>query len=284
MKKLIGLFAAFALLATAVTGLNSVQTSAVTGKAAEDTAKCKVTVIGKYPSIDKSDSAFKTTGDNVTVQFKVEGDKDCNKEVTFVTWNAPNGTDAKPYTSQTLHDKKTAVFKPGTYSMSVKKPQCFYQIDFVRGSSHLGQTGEPWRYNYNGIDLMIGYVIGGDKSCENVKACNPTTGQIITVSKTDEGKYKPVGDEACKPKTPEKVNVCNPETGEIIEVDKKDAGNYKPVDDTACVETPVTPETPETPEVLPSTGPASALMSMLGVGSIAGSGYYYLQSRRKLNR
>lgn len=43
------------------------------------------------------------------------------------------------------------------------------------------------------------------KTCttpEQVKVCDQTTGKIITVTKEDQGKYKPVGDKACQPTTP----------------------------------------------------------------------------------
>ncbi len=36
---------------------------------------------------------------------------------------------------------------------------------------------------------------------ENVEVCNPATGKIITVKKSEEGNYKPKDDAACKPKT-----------------------------------------------------------------------------------
>ena len=55
--------------------------------------------------------------------------------------------------------------------------------------------------------------------------------------------------------------------------------------------TPVTPTTPKTPEapkalgtqapaVIPSTGPASTALSMLGLGSLAAAATYYVRSRR----
>ena len=163
MKKLLSIFAAFAFIITAFVTLNTTMASAVSGKAAADTKDCKVTAIGKYLEIDKSTSTFKTVGDSVQVKFKVEGKSDCRKTVAFVAWNAPNGTDGKPYSAQTVFDKKTATYKPGTYTMTVKKPLCYYQIDFVRGSSHLGQTGGAHNYNYKDIDLMIAYVHGGKK-------------------------------------------------------------------------------------------------------------------------
>jgi len=104
---------------------------------------------------------------------------------------------------------------------------------------------------------------------EKVIVCNPETGEIITVNKGEEGNYKPVGDEACK----KKVQVCNPETGETITVNEDEAGNYLPVGDAAC-------EEEETPEVLPSTGPASVALQLLGVTSLAGAATAYIRSRK----
>lgn len=317
MKRLLTIFAAFAFVATMFVAAGATQASAVTGAAAEDTKDCKVTAIGEYKVIDTANSTFKTVGENVQVKFKVEGNSSCNKQVTFVAWNAPNGTDGKPYSAQTVHDKKTASYKPGTYTMTVKKPLCYYQIDFVRGSSHLGQTGEAYNYYYKGIDLMIAYVHGG-KACaeKTVKVCNPATGQIITVKESEASKYQPADSAACKDikvceletKTvitikpyqydsakhsknledckvaPEKVQVCDPATGEIIEVDKDKEGNYESVDDAACVDAPETPVTPEEPAEIPATGPAQALSALFGIGSIAGAGTAYARSRLALRR
>lgn len=65
---------------------------------------------------------------------------------------------------------------------------------------------------------------------EMVTVCNPATGEIITVPKSEEGNYKPVGDKACE----EDVQVCNPATGQVITVKESEAANYKPVGDKAC--------------------------------------------------
>ncbi len=180
-------------------------------------------------------------------------------------------------------------------------------------------TLEPGDYTSN---LVVKTSLGDktDAACnapikiakpEMVLVCNPATGQIIEVPKSEEGNYKPVGDAACQPlkvcdfasksiKTikgyqfdsntmskdlnakecqpaPNQVKVCNPATGEIITVDEADAGKYKPVGDEACVETP---ETPETPEVIPSTGPASIIAQIIGATTLAGTTTAYIRSRR----
>jgi hypothetical protein len=67
----------------------------------------------------------------------------------------------------------------------------------------------------------------GDIACK-VKVCNPETGAIITVAKSEENNFKPIGDVACKAK------VCNPATGLVITVDKAEADRFKPEDDAAC--------------------------------------------------
>lgn len=128
----------------------------------------------------------------------------------------------------------------------------------------------------------------GDKACQkDVQVCNPETGEIITVKESEAGNYKPVGDKACQ----KDVQVCNPATGEIITVKESEAGNYKPVNDEACKdtpevpeipETPETPETPEIPEIIPSTGPASIVAQIIGAGSLAGATAAFVRSRKFL--
>lgn len=98
-----------------------------------------------------------------------------------------------------------------------------------------------------------------------VKVCDPSTGNIISVPKKDEGKYAPVDSDKCKEielcRLSDKkivkvkravydnnqsaystnpldcappVEVCDIKTGTIITVPKKDEGKYLPVDSSEC--------------------------------------------------
>jgi uncharacterized repeat protein (TIGR01451 family)/LPXTG-motif cell wall-anchored protein len=78
-----------------------------------------------------------------------------------------------------------------------------------------------------------------------------------------------------------KVIVCNPITGEIITVNEDDKDKYVPIDSSECQEETPPAENPKAPAALPHTGPAEDVMQMLGAGLMAGSGAYYLASRRE---
>ena len=78
-----------------------------------------------------------------------------------------------------------------------------------------------------------------------------------------------------------KVRVCDPASGNIIEVDQGQEGNYKPIDSPECKDEP-TVDTPETPTELPETGPAEAVMSLIGAMSLVGASAYYVASRRSV--
>lgn len=110
------------------------------------------------------------------------------------------------------------------------------------------------------------------------------------------GELQTVSDEACEitidiPQ-PEEVTVCNPETGEIITVPETDASQYDDEDSLDCQPCPYNEDIPEssseciapdeTPPEVPSTGAAQVVGGALGVGSLAGAGYYFRISRRNL--
>lgn len=77
----------------------------------------------------------------------------------------------------------------------------------------------------------------------------------------------------------DEVEVCNPKTGDIITVPRSEKDKYAPVDSDKCKDTP---PTPTTPTELPTTGAAEVLSGIFGIGSITAAGYYYLASRRSL--
>ncbi len=79
---------------------------------------------------------------------------------------------------------------------------------------------------------------------------------------------------------PENTEVCDPATGKIIEVAKSEADKYKPVNDAAC-QPKVLPTKSEPP--LPSTGPEQALSGVAGLGALTAAGHYYRASRNRLN-
>lgn len=81
-----------------------------------------------------------------------------------------------------------------------------------------------------------------------------------------------------KPQPPVLVQVCDLNSKQIITIDEKDfdsSKHSKNLDD--CKTVP-----PVTPPTLPHTGISEGLLSVLGVGSLVVSTYYYIASRRGL--
>jgi hypothetical protein len=108
-------------------------TNALTGPPEGGGVSCDVKRVGTNDA-GGVDSRFILNADGtVTARFRVTG-TDCHMTVTLVSWNAPNGTDGKPYEQQTLFAKTTAKFTTGDHTITAKMPNCFYQIDLVTGS------------------------------------------------------------------------------------------------------------------------------------------------------
>lgn len=110
--------------------------------------------------------SYSVSADTITAVFTVQkvGELDCTKDVTVAAWNAPNGTNGAPFSEQTFVDSKSGTFAPGFHSLTVKKPDCFYQIDLVRGLSPYGATqGRP--------DYTAGQFVS---SAHGGQACQPT--------------------------------------------------------------------------------------------------------------
>lgn len=98
----------------------------------------------------------------------------------------------------------------------------------------------------------------------------------------------PKDDEGCAPcpvPGKEQYPKDSPECYENCEVPGKED---LPKDSPECVETPVTPpetpETPETPAELPKTGATDFIGGGLGISALVAATYYWIASRRALNR
>ncbi|MBI2797798.1 hypothetical protein HYX70_00680 [Candidatus Saccharibacteria bacterium] len=93
--------------------------------------------------------SYSVGADTVTATFEVKNTVDstaCTKDVTVAAWDAPNGVDGKPFDQQKFVDSKSGTFPAGFSSLTVKKPQCFYQIDLLRGLSPFGPSGNTNDY------------------------------------------------------------------------------------------------------------------------------------------
>jgi hypothetical protein len=102
------------------------------------------------------------SGNRATAHFTLP--KNCTGQVvSLVSYKAPNGTDHKPFAEQTMFKATTRTFNiSGARTMSVEVPDCFFQIDLVRGqpiqSFASGRT-------YSSEGRMLTASGGGSKSC-----------------------------------------------------------------------------------------------------------------------
>lgn len=107
--------------------------------------------------------SFTVNGDTATTSFTVNGLAGCSVTVTLASWQAPFGsTNFLPIASQKLLFSKTSSFTPGQYTMSIQiNPDCFYQVDVVRGSSPTAADGTP---NYT--SPLIDFIQAGSTVCQ----------------------------------------------------------------------------------------------------------------------
>lgn len=105
-----------------------------------------------------------TVSDGVaTAHFSVSGKHDCTAPVSLASWRAPNGSpNVEPISKQTLIDSKTQTFTPGNYTMTIKLPDCNYQVDLVRAARATAADGTP-NYASGEVADFIQAVI---KTCE----------------------------------------------------------------------------------------------------------------------
>ncbi len=91
-------------------------------------------------------------GDTVQVRFTVIAGATPHR-FSFVSYTAPSATFiASEASQQQEFDSATGVFGPGTYTMSVVVPNCYFQIDFVCGDilAPLGPEGSNIFYTPQG--------------------------------------------------------------------------------------------------------------------------------------
>lgn len=89
-------------------------------------------------------------------------------QLSLVSYTAPSGTYSDETASQqVLFDSTTSTFGAGSYTLSVKVPSCFFQVDFVYGTpiEHLGPAGSNNFYSKQG--RLIEGLMGGTSSCQS---------------------------------------------------------------------------------------------------------------------
>jgi hypothetical protein len=105
-------------------------------------------------------------GDVITVAFNVNVPAGQTHEVTFVSYTAPGPTfDANTASQQQIYDVATGNFGPGTHTLTIHVPNCYYQVDFVCGYAidKLGPAGS--NIFYSPQQRLISADNGGTHCC-----------------------------------------------------------------------------------------------------------------------
>jgi LPXTG-motif cell wall-anchored protein len=126
-------------------------------------ATCEAIAVGTKNTAGAANSRFVLNGNGtVSATFEVKGDANCQVPVSMAAWTAPDATHGRPYDQQKLFSHATGTFGAGKHTLTVKLPNCFYQIDLVRGTSPTGPNGSAVYDD----KLMMGSLHGGTKACE----------------------------------------------------------------------------------------------------------------------
>jgi hypothetical protein len=107
-------------------------------------------------------------GDDVSVTFTVP--KGVTDTVSLVSYTAPASSfSASTASQQVVFDMDTGTFGPGTYTLMVHIPNCYFQVDFVCGSviSQFGPAGSNIFYH-----AQQRFISGDNGGCN---PCNPKT-------------------------------------------------------------------------------------------------------------
>jgi hypothetical protein len=124
-------------------------------------------------SVVASLSGNVSSGDHVEVCFNLSGDGDATM-FTLVSYSAPSATfDGSTASLQTIFDVDTKTFSgEGTCCLSVDVPNCFFQIDLVKGCAitQLGPNGSNNFYSAQGR-LIVG-LNGGTGTCSCVASAD----------------------------------------------------------------------------------------------------------------
>jgi hypothetical protein len=104
-------------------------------------------------------------GDTVKVVFTVPAGHEVH-HYAFVAYTAPSASfDANTASQQQIYELAEGDFGPGTYSLTIHAPKCYYQLDFVCGYAidHLGPANSNIFYTPQG--RLISADNGGLHSC-----------------------------------------------------------------------------------------------------------------------
>ena len=104
-------------------------------------------------------------GDTVTANFTVNAGKVATLSLVSYKAPAPTWTSANMQL-QAIFDVQSATFSAGRHSLTVKVPNCYFQVDFVGGLAidRFGPAGSNILYSAQG--RLISYHNGGTRPCD----------------------------------------------------------------------------------------------------------------------
>lgn len=165
-------------------GTNSGDNDFVNAEKCDKSILCNITYVINGTTTVSDLRGNTHQGDTVQVNFTVAAGA-LPHAFTLVSYTAPGSSfDANTASQQTIFDLDTGTFGPGSHSLLVTIPNCFYQIDFVCGYAidHLGPAGS--NIFYSAQNRLFSADNGGTVSCNSQKA---SFSGFVYVDSNDDG-------------------------------------------------------------------------------------------------
>jgi hypothetical protein len=183
------LIASLVVVAATVVAVN-------TGSAGATGSHTQVCDVPKLKLGETAGKNMKENGDTLTATFVVEG-QNCTTPVTLAIWESPSAN-GQPINDQKLFTHTTSTYGPGTWTISAKLPDCFYQADLLVGDKATAPDGTPNYAYQNGEILKVhplrDFKYGGARKCEDTPPETPedpkeepkpqTKSTVTTLTKT----------------------------------------------------------------------------------------------------
>lgn len=119
-----------------------------------------------------SNESISISGNTATGTFTVPSG--CpGTHVLMASYTAPNGTNGKPYSAQKLYASTRAKLGPGRHNLSVRLPNCYYQVDLARGT--VLQNFQSTTYTASTNHILMAAQHGGSQPCEKTPPPPPIT-------------------------------------------------------------------------------------------------------------
>lgn len=140
---------------------------------ASTSSNCSVSVAGsRNEAGTNAADRFTISGGMASAKITVTGGSDCRQTVFLDSWTAPSAS-GNPKSQQKLMATTSHTYAPGTYTISVAAPDCYYQFDLGRGTN----AGGP---DYP-AGVLFAWANGGTKACV---ASTPTPTPTPTATPT----------------------------------------------------------------------------------------------------